>query len=133
MHVCATDPYPWPYDGSLAPQRTALVLCGAQRGAGRRQPGRAASCSTARRASPVPAPARGAGGVGAPRRRTPRRGRRRAPGARHAPAWELAATPDAADVIVDAGGWDGSFASDLDDVLRAGADPPSCSAAWPAS
>lgn len=25
------DPYPWPYDGVLAPDRLALVICGAQR------------------------------------------------------------------------------------------------------
>ncbi|MEM7342445.1 MAG: isochorismatase family protein [Actinomycetota bacterium] len=29
MTVPGTEPYPWPYDGPLDPQRTALLICGA--------------------------------------------------------------------------------------------------------
>jgi nicotinamidase-related amidase len=51
--------------------------------------------------------------------RTTRRGTAVLP-VRATSGWQLAVAPDPADVIVDAGGWDGSFAGDLDDVLRTG-------------
>ncbi|MFN8026047.1 MAG: isochorismatase family cysteine hydrolase [Acidimicrobiia bacterium] len=31
MHVIDTDPYPWPYDGALDVERTAVLACGVQR------------------------------------------------------------------------------------------------------
>ena len=118
--VAETVPYPWPYDGALDPARTALVICGVQRGL-------AAVSSDATdviaRLAELAAVVRARGGTVM----WVRHGTRPAPSAgpstllavRGTSAWELAAPPDAADVIVDASGWDGSFGSDLDPTLRA--------------
>ena len=118
MHVCATNPYAWPYDGSLVPQRTALVLCGAQRGLVDVSPDGPLVLQRLVQLAGCLRPL----GVQVVWVRHGTRTARRAISVlpvRATADWELAATPDDADVIVDAGGWDGSFASDLDDVLRA--------------
>ncbi len=118
MHVCASEPYAWPYDGVLEPRSTALVLCGAQRGLVDVSPGgplvldRLVQLAGCLRPLGVQVVWVRHG------TRTTRRGVSVLP-VRATADWELAVRPDDADVIVDAGGWDGSFASDLDDVLRA--------------
>ena len=118
-HVCGTVPYPWPYDGSLAAQRTALVLCGAQRAlVGLSEEGEAVLdrvVSLADRLRPL--------GVGVVWVRHGGRTLRRATDVmpvRSSGGWQLATEPHPQDVVVDAPGWDGSFSSDLDPVLRAG-------------
>ncbi len=118
MHVCATNPYPWPYDGSLCAHTTALVVCGAQRRLVDAAPDGAA---IAERLASLAESLRPLGARVVWVRhgtRSARRGLDILP-ERGSDGWELAVSPDPADVVVDAGGWDGSFASDLDDVLRA--------------
>jgi nicotinamidase-related amidase len=119
MHVCATNPYPWPYDGSLCAHTTALVVCGAQRRLVDAAPDGAAIVD---RLATLAESLRPLGvrvvwvrhGT-----RTPRRGLDILP-SRATAGWELAVAAVEGDVVIDAGGWDGSFASDLDDVLRGG-------------
>ena len=119
MHVCATDPYAWPYDGSLCPHTTALVVCGAQRRLVDTAPDGAEVLDRlavlAERLRPL--------GVRVVWVRHGTRTARRDQGllpVRATAGWQLAVTPPAGDTVVDAGGWDGSYAGELDDVLRAG-------------
>ena len=130
-HVRGTTPYPWPYDGGLDAASLALVVCGAQHrfvdtavdapgvrgrlrhlaGAVRRRGGKVAWVRHGRRAAPG------------------RHEALRHPGPRPSwlpirgtPGWELVERPAPDDVVVDASGWDGCYASDLDhDVRTAGA------------
>jgi nicotinamidase-related amidase len=118
-HVCGTVPYPWPYDGSLAPRRTALVLCGAQRAlVGLSEHGgevldRVVALADGVRSLGVSVVWVRHGG------RIAGRVTDVLP-VRSSGGWQLASEPHAEDVVVDAPGWDGSFCSELDPVLRAG-------------
>ena len=119
-HVPGTVPYPWPYDGIIEPQRTALLICGAQ----------AAISALCERSPAVldrilstASAVRDAGGTivwlrhGTTPDRPRRDGRAFLP-ARHSRGWKLTATPFPDDLLVDSAGWDGCFGSDLDNTLR---------------
>lgn len=112
------NPYPWPYDGRIVPERLAVVVAGAQ-GAWARcslDPA-AASATIARLVDAV----RGTGGhVVYVRHHCP--GLRRPvalPPLFGSSAWQLLFDPVEGDVVVDAGGVDSFHASPLDDHLRA--------------
>jgi nicotinamidase-related amidase len=115
--VSATTPYAWRDDGSLGPHTTDLVVCGAQR----QLVDAVADATVVVDRVTVLAGCLRPLGVRVVWVRHGIRATRRGVGllpVRATPGWELAVEPDPADVIVDGGGWDGSFASDLDDVLR---------------
>lgn len=114
--MIAADPYPWPYDGPVDPKRLALVIAGAQQAWVRRSVGAAdaaavllAVAGVVRRAGGLVvhirhgATAAGAGGL---------------PPARTDPEWSLVTAREEGDLLVDAGGIDGFFASPLDHELR---------------
>jgi biuret amidohydrolase len=116
--IVDTNPYPWPYDGCLDPRRMALVICGAQRGL-------AELCPTAgdvlRSLAVLASRCRAMGTTVVFVRHGAVTTQRSSTLPRHgSPAWELALSPDGSDVVVDAMGWDGTYASPLDHVLRTG-------------
>jgi len=119
-HVAHTVPYPWPYDGCLAAERTAVVICGAQQQIVDASSG---VDDVTARLSAVAAAVRARGGqvlwvrhgtgarparpnVSLPRRDTP--------------GWQLALARDSADDVIDSAGWDACFGSRLDHALRVG-------------
>jgi nicotinamidase-related amidase len=118
LHVADTVPYPWPYDGLLRPDRTALVVCGAQTlivTAARDADG------VRERLIELAAGVRASGGTviwvrhGA--------GAHRSRPTQFLPVidstdWQLVEDPDPSDAIVDSRGWDGCFGSALDHTLR---------------
>lgn len=113
----ATEPYPWPYDGCMAPERLALVIAGAQASWMR------ASCgysSVAARIADVGTAVRGAGALVVLLHHTGPMGSRPTPfppEARSAGAHPgIVAGPG--DVVVRAGGIDGFHGGPLDDELR---------------
>jgi nicotinamidase-related amidase len=118
VHVADTVPYAWPYDGELRGAGLALVVCGAQRDLA----AVSASADTALEAvRELAAVVRSAGGDVV----WGRHGRRAAPGpvrsalpTRGTSGWELIEVPAAADVVIDAAGWDGCFSSELEHLLR---------------
>jgi nicotinamidase-related amidase len=118
--VAGTVPYPWPYDGALDPARTALVICGAQRGLAGIS---ADAANVIDRLTQLASVVRARGGtvlwIRHGTRPSPARGPSTVLATRGTPDWELAADSDTRDVVIDAGGWDGSFGSDLDQTLRA--------------
>lgn len=118
MHLTGSVPYPWPYDGRIDGSSSALLICGAQRelvdassGAAAVQERLIETASALRAVGGLVVWIRH-GGRAAPSRATatlPVRG---------SDGWQLALPPEDGDEIVDAGGWDGCFASDLDHMLR---------------
>jgi nicotinamidase-related amidase len=117
--VTGTVPYPWPYDGCLDPTSVVLVVCGAQSALA--QVSHDVPGVLGRLAEVADAVRRGGGHVvwvrygrrvGVPTSRpllTPERGDR---------SWELIGRPAPADWAIDASGWDASFETDLDGLLR---------------
>ncbi len=122
--VAGTIPYPWPWYGSLVPERTGLVVCGVQRV-------HAAASPTARpvgeRIAALSRAVRRFGGtVVHVRHRAPDAGSP-APAHRERPLlprvgdpdWAPVLSPSPTDVVVDATGHDGFCGSGLDGELRA--------------
>lgn len=114
------DPYPWPFDGPVDPQRLALVIAGAQYGWKRRSVG---AEETAAVLSVVADAVRRAGGVVVHVRHGSADGAGRTgltglPPIRDDPAWELATDVVPGDVVVDVCGIDGFCGSALDQELR---------------
>jgi len=106
VHVPATTPYPWPWNGELDPVGTAVLVIGPEHA------GPEASAAEAEAMSSVVAATRAAGGamirvVTAPPRRLPTTSAR--------PAGE---SLPGADVVTDAVGLDGFFGSRLESLLR---------------
>jgi biuret amidohydrolase len=117
-HVAATVPYPWPYDGCLDGADLALVVCGAQRGLAAQSSAVGDVLDALGSTADVVRGGRG-------RVVWVRHGRRLGAGAdrgalptRESSEWQLVVTPHADDLVVDAAGWDGCYASDLDHALR---------------
>jgi nicotinamidase-related amidase len=109
-------PYPWPYDGALRFERVALVVAGAQRAWADRSHNAAGVAAAIER---VAAAIRAAGGlVVIVRHAAPFNGRGALPPARRGRGSDLVVTPTVVDLVVDAGGIDGFYASGLDDELR---------------
>jgi len=116
--VAATVPYRWPYDGVLAPHRTALVLCGVQHGFVAATPG---ATDVIGRLVDLAAVVRAGGGIVVWVRHGRHRGFRGRASLlprRGDDGWRPAAVIAPDDLVVDAAGWDGCFGSDLDHVLR---------------
>lgn len=118
-HLDGTVPYPWPYDGRLDGRRLALVICGAQRTL---VAASAAAAAIEQRLIDAAAAVRAADGTviwvrhGA--RQPPRRPTAWLP-TRGTAGWQLTSSPEDGDEVVDAGGWDGCFGSDLAQLLGA--------------
>ena len=106
VHVAATTPYPWPWNGDLDPAGTAVLVIGPELG------GPAASAPEAAAMSTVVAAIRNAGGT-VIRVITVPPARLAAPAAVH-PGERFAD----ADVVIDAAGLDGFFGSSLEAILR---------------
>jgi nicotinamidase-related amidase len=111
------QPYPWPYDGTLARERLALVIAGAQPAWARRSVG---ADTAAALIGKVAAAVRGGGGLVVHVRHT---GSSASPSglppARTLPdEWALNDDPAAEDLVVDAAGVDGFYGSALDRELR---------------
>jgi nicotinamidase-related amidase len=114
----STVPYPWPYDGSLEPQRLALVVAGAQAGWAARS-SRSAEVATVLLAVAEAMRSIGARVVVIRHAAVPGRRPRPLPPARGDDGWRLAFPVRPTDLVVDASGIDGFHASPLDGVLRA--------------
>lgn len=117
VHVADTVPYPWPYDGTLAVHRLALLICGAQQqlvALAHDAP------DVGVRLAIVAAAVRDGGGTVMWIRhgRTGTRPRASLLPATGSAGWQLVVEPDAADLVVDCAGWDGCFGSALDHQLR---------------
>lgn len=114
--ITAANPYPWPYDGAVDPAATALVVCGAQAGLRAVAP---TADDVLAALGPLAARLRGLGALVVWLRHGGHRpGRPTALPVVGSEGWALAAAPDADDLVVDAAGWDGCFASVLDHELR---------------
>ena len=112
-HVAGTVPYPWPYDGCIAAEQTALVVCGAQQ---QLIDVSADAAEVLARLVALAAGVRAHGGhvlwvrhgngapVARPNVSLPTRG---------TAGWQLVVAPDRGDDIIDSAGWDGSFGSRL--------------------
>jgi nicotinamidase-related amidase len=120
--VEGTEPYPWPYDGRLDPRRLALLVLGAQ-WAWRDRSQRADEVTATVEGLAAGLRAAGALVVLVRHHRSPLRAgagvRPDLPPARGSPAAALALDVAMADCVVDAGGNNAFFASELDGVLRA--------------
>lgn len=118
VHLRASDPYPWPYDGVLEPRRCALVIAGAQLTWAEVSLGAADVLVVI---TEVAGALREAGGrVVALRHWAPPGGRHRTlPPARDADGGELLVDLPLCDLVVSAGGTNGFHASRLDAELRA--------------
>jgi len=120
VHVARTVPYPWPYDGCIATEQMALLICGAQHQLIEVSSG---ADDVRGRLLDVAAAMRARGGrvlwvrhgtgdrparpnVSLPRRDTP--------------GWQIALARDSADDVIDSAGWDACFGSRLDHALRGG-------------
>jgi len=108
VHVSATTPYPWPWNGELDPAGTAVLVIGPEHA------GPEASATEAEAMSSVVAATRAAGGavirvVTAPPRRPPT-----------TPAGPAGESLPGADVVTDSVGLDGFFGSRLESLLRTG-------------
>jgi len=114
--VAGTDPYPWPWDGDLTPSRLALVVCGAQEALAAAAAGAAPTLAVVQ-ATACALRERGALVVWVRHGATPGRRPTWLPDPAQ-PGWGLVVTPEPADLVVDAAGWDGSFGSRLDHELR---------------
>ena len=118
VHVAHTVPYPWPYDGHIAVEQMALVICGAQHQLIDISNG---ADDVSGRLIDVAAAMRARGGrvlwirhgtgvrparpnVSLPRRDTS--------------GWQLGLARDSADDVIDSAGWDACFGSRLDHALR---------------
>jgi nicotinamidase-related amidase len=106
VHVAATTPYPWPWNGDLDAAGTAVLVVDSELGTPEASAAETAAMST------VVAAVRAAGGTvirvnTVPPRRLPR------VSSVH-PAEHL----DGADVVIDAAGLDGFFGSGLESILR---------------
>ncbi|MGK2958517.1 MAG: cysteine hydrolase [Acidimicrobiales bacterium] len=117
--VAGSSPYPWPYDEDLSPHRLALVVAGAQRWwVERTDEGQAMAATSAAITNHL----RGAGvkifilrHLCPTGRKVSMRGHLPVVGS---PGAELVIEPKQGDVVVDAWGFDGFFASNLDAELR---------------
>jgi nicotinamidase-related amidase len=118
VQVPETTPYQWPYDGRLDLERFALVVTGVQYGL-RDLIGEDACAEPLCRIAMVAGTVRAARGTVVWVRHGGRSPRRRPllpiTGTR---AWSLCVGVAESDVVVDAAGWDGCFASSLDHDLR---------------
>jgi biuret amidohydrolase len=104
-YVAATIPYPYPFDGELTPEGTALVICGAQRGL------IDVSCGATRVLSEIAVLSDAMERLGCPvfsLRLTGQRGPLSSPGE------PIAVTG----TMIHAAGWDGCHGSDLEHRLR---------------
>lgn len=119
MHVPATIPYTWPYDGSLDPTSLAVVVCGAQAGIIKGALGAPAVAETI---AGVTDAIRELGGLVVWVRHGPTTSSRRPTPLplRWTTAWTPTVAAEIGDRIVDAAGWDGCYSSDLEHVLRSG-------------
>lgn len=106
VHVAATTPYPWPWNGDLDPAGTAVLVVGPEPG------GPEASAPEAAAMSTVVAATRTAGGT-VIRVITVPPARLAVPAAAH-PEEPFAD----ADVVIDAAGLDGFYGSSLEPILR---------------
>jgi biuret amidohydrolase len=117
--VIAAQPYPWPWDGSLVPQRLAVIVAGAQVAFVHRS---VASDDVRSTIGAVCTALRPLGATvvllrhGAPGADGTRSGLPPRPGT---PGWDLTHPLGDGDVMVDCTGFDGFFGSSLDAVLRA--------------
>jgi nicotinamidase-related amidase len=116
MTTIEADPYPWPWDGDLSPSRLALVIAGAQEHWLERtvEPEKHLAVIES-----VAATLRDAGAqvvwvrhgrMPASRTMIPVTG---------SEEWQLATTPDAADLVVESAGTDGCYGGPLETTLRA--------------
>jgi nicotinamidase-related amidase len=115
------DPYPWPYDGDIAVERLALVITAGQPAWIERSVRASAVAATI---DTIAAAFRAAGIlVVHVRHGAPAAGRSAArtslPPVARTPAWELATSVEAGDLVVDSGGIDGFYSGPLDRELRA--------------
>ena len=119
VHVADTVPYAWPYDGELRGATSALVVCGAQRGLAAMSDPADVTLEALRALADA---VRSAGGdvvwVRHGHRATAGPARPSALPVRGGAGWELIDTPAVDDVVVDASGWDGCYASELEHLLR---------------
>lgn len=115
--MIAAEPYPWPYDGTLHPGQLALVVAGAQAAWAERS---VCPAEVAAKIETVAIELRSVGALVVHVRHSAPTGRRHdLPPPRGTPGWALATEPDTGDIVVDAGGIDGFYASALDRELRA--------------
>lgn len=117
-HVAGTVPYAWPYDGCFNNDRLALVVAGAQRAWRERSP---RAIPVGRAVQRVASAFRAVGATVVLVRHHAASGRTRTAGLPPSPGdpgWGLAVDAAAGDAIVDAGGIDGFYQSDLDGLLR---------------
>jgi nicotinamidase-related amidase len=124
-HVEGTVPYPWPYDESLDPGAMALVVAGAQVGWMARCPDAGIVTGVIESIRPlfgtvVLVRHNGVGGADAraAMAATPTPSPSPFPPTLGSTGWALALDPHLGDIVVDAAGIDGFFASSLDAVLR---------------
>jgi nicotinamidase-related amidase len=117
-HLDSTVPYPWPYDGSLDPQRLALVVAGAQAGWAARS-SRAADVATVLLTVAEVMRSIGARVVVVRHAAVPGRRARPFPPAPGDDGWRLAFSPHRTDLVVDSTGIDGFHGGPLDGALRA--------------
>ncbi len=117
MHLSETSPYPWPWDGALRGDRTALVVCGAQHA----WAGTPGANGTLAAIEETAARLRTLDVLVVWTRHALPPGMRACPGRAPAPQtepWALVVEPEPDDVIVDAAGIDGFYGSDLEAQLR---------------
>lgn len=118
MHIAGSVPYPWPYDGRIDGSSSALLICGAQR---ELVDASSDAAPVRERLATMADAARGAGWLVVWIRHGGRADPSRATASlpvRGTDGWQLAVAPGPGDEVVDAGGWDGCFGSDLDHLLR---------------
>jgi len=114
--MVTADPYPWPYDGPIRPERLALIIAGAQEAWERRSIG---AEDTAGIICAVAEAVRRVGGIVVHvRHGSPRGGSGGLPPRRNDPDWPLVTVPGPLDLIVDAIGVDGFCGGPLDQELR---------------
>ncbi len=119
-HVADTIPYPWPYNGCVAAEHLALVICGAQR---QLVDSSTDAVGVRHRLELTAEAVRSGGGriiwIRHGTRRTRSRPNQFLP-MRTTSGWQILAAVSREDEVIDSAGWDGCFGSGLDHYLQSG-------------